>query len=102
MNEIYKAIEHFEHLQKRYATQHNGKYCELIETALAALRKKAERERGCEWCKVGRDNARTVWIDGSFDAFTGDSYGEGASHKGIIDRKVAYCPICGREVEVEP
>ena len=46
MNEIYKAIEHFEHLQKRYTTQHNGKHCELVKTALAALREKAEREQG--------------------------------------------------------
>ena len=43
MNEIYKAIEHFEHLQKRYTTQHNGKHCELVKTALAALREQAER-----------------------------------------------------------
>ena len=38
MTEVEKAIKHFESLQKRYTTQHNGKQCKLVETALDALR----------------------------------------------------------------
>ena len=45
MTEIEKAIKHFESLQKRYTTLHNGTQCALVETALEALREKAEREK---------------------------------------------------------
>lgn len=79
MNEIYKAIEHFERLQKRYTTQHNGKHCELVKTALAALHEKAERSRGCVSC------------DGGF----GDNT--------VEFEKLGYtmCPHCGKRLEVE-
>ena len=100
MNEIEYAITNLEEFLEADIGQGDLHICSA-EIALASLREQAERERGCGWCKVGQDNARTVWIDGSFDAFTGDSYGEGASHKGIIDRKVAYCPMCGRRLEAE-
>lgn len=46
MNEIEKAIKHFEGLQKRYTTQHNGKHCEFVKTALAALYEKQKRDIG--------------------------------------------------------
>ena len=82
MNEIYKAIEHFEHLQKRYATQHNGKHCELVKTALAALREQAEREKGCEYC------------DDNFKFWQTQISGELPN--------VRYCPMCGKRLEVEP
>ena len=78
MNEIYKAIEHFEHLQKRYTTQHNGKHCELVKTAIAALREKAERSKGCVWCK--EDNK--VFHDGQHFHM--------------------FCSYCGKRLEVEP
>ena len=45
MNEIEKAIKHFEGLQKRYTTQHNGKHCEFVKTALAALYEKQKRDK---------------------------------------------------------
>jgi DNA-directed RNA polymerase subunit RPC12/RpoP len=79
MNEIYKAIEHFERLQKRYTTQHNGKHCEFVKTALAALHEKAERSRGCVSC------------DGGF----GDN--------AVEFEKLGYtmCPHCGKRLEVE-
>ena len=79
MNEIYKAIEHFEHLQKRYTTQHNGKHCELVKTALAALREKAERE--CKYC------------DDNFKFWQTQISGELPN--------VRYCPMCGKRLEVE-
>lgn len=71
MNEIYKAIEHFEHLQKRYTTTHNGKHCEIVKTALTALREQAEREKGCEHCR-------------GWDSRCGAS----------------YCPMCGKKLPV--
>lgn len=77
MNEIYKAIEHFEHLQKRYTTQHNGKHCELVKTALAALREQVERENGCVWCKSNSQ----------------------VTHNG--EHFCFFCSYCGKRLEVE-
>ena len=37
MNDINKTIKHFESLQKRYTTQHNGQMCERVADALEAL-----------------------------------------------------------------
>lgn len=37
MNDINKTIKHFESLQKRYTTQHNGQMCERVTDALEAL-----------------------------------------------------------------
>lgn len=37
MNDINKTIKHFESLQKRYTTQHNGQMCERVADALKAL-----------------------------------------------------------------
>ena len=37
MNDINKTIKHFESLQKRYTTQHNGQMCERVDDALEAL-----------------------------------------------------------------
>lgn len=37
MNNIDKTIKHFESLQKRYTTQHNGQMCERVADALEAL-----------------------------------------------------------------
>lgn len=37
MKDIDKTIKHFEALQKRYQTQHNGKMCERVADALEAL-----------------------------------------------------------------
>lgn len=37
MNDLEKTIKHFESLQKRYTTQHNGKMCKRVADALEAL-----------------------------------------------------------------
>lgn len=37
MNDLNKTIKHFESLQKRYTTQHNGQMCERVADALEAL-----------------------------------------------------------------
>lgn len=56
MNDINKTIKHFESLQKRYTTQHNGQMCERVADALEALyRFKNQLENGVVVppCKVG-------------------------------------------------
>ena len=35
-----ESIKHFESLQKRYVTQHNGRQCGYVKTALDAMRKR--------------------------------------------------------------
>lgn len=37
MNDLTKTIKHFESLQKRYTTEHNGQMCERVADALEAL-----------------------------------------------------------------
>lgn len=37
MKNLDKTIKHFESLQKRYTTQHNGQMCERVADALVAL-----------------------------------------------------------------
>ena len=78
MGEIERAIKHFEGLQKRYTTQHNGKHCDLVATALDALREQAERNKGCVWCNENNK----VFHDGQHFHF--------------------FCSYCGKRLEVEP
>lgn len=87
MNEIEKAIKHFEGLQKRYTTQHNGVQCELVKTALAALREKAKREKGCEYCN-SRFSIATHHITES-------------GLKAGTNKTANFCPMCGKRLEVE-
>ena len=37
MYDLIKTIKHFESLQKRYTTEHNGQMCERVADALEAL-----------------------------------------------------------------
>ena len=107
MNELYKAIEHFEHLQKRYTTQHNGKHCELVKTALAALREQAKRSKGCSFCdeESGEHDYMNGLqsIDGTkylvLETSEWDDYYDCYNDVRI---PVKYCPMCGKRLEVEP
>ena len=85
MNEI-ESMRYFQDLYDRFADKpgevywarvHNQTTREAIETALTALREKAEREKGCDHCR-------------GWDSRCGAN----------------YCPMCGRELgkrlEVEP
>lgn len=49
MNDINKTIKHFQSLQKRYTTQHNGQMCERVADALEALERfKCEIHLQCQ------------------------------------------------------
>lgn len=37
MTILEKSIKHFEGLQKRYTTQHNGEMCEMVDCALKTM-----------------------------------------------------------------
>ena len=88
MNEIEKAIKHFEGLQKRYTTQHNGKHCEFVKTALAALYEKLDRENGCEYCKVLTPDCCGGFFLPSIDP---DCEADMVT--------ITHCPMCGKRLE---
>ena len=99
MNEIEKAIKHYEGLQKRYTTQHNGKHCEFVKTAIAALHEKQKRDKGCWACNDARRTGCTnmgnrIYIEKNEDGYV------------ISDRydnrvKASFCPMCGRSLKEE-
>ena len=74
MNDINKTIKHFESLQKRYTTQHNGKMCERVADALEAL--EYFKEQGISMCpKVKNLKIQTqtkLIIDNKKYFFVGD------------------------------
>lgn len=45
MTILEKSIKHFERLQKRYTTQHNGKMCQFVACALEAMNKQLINEK---------------------------------------------------------
>ena len=89
MNEIERAIKHFEGLQKRYTTQHNGKHCDLVATALDALRERAEMEKSEQWCKK-ETNGGLLAICPKCNYPVSWWY------------KTPFCANCGKRLEVEP
>jgi hypothetical protein len=45
---LEKAIKHFEALQKRYTSSHNGKMCEYVKIALDAMYKELNHHQKAE------------------------------------------------------
>ena len=78
MNEIECAITNFEEFLEADIGQGDLHMCSA-ETALTALREKAERSKGCEYC------------DDNFKFWQTQISGELPN--------VRYCPMCGREME---
>ena len=99
MNEI-EAISVLETRIKYPNSDTYGGMCEAeyqqeaVVLALEALREKAERERGCEWCKIGL----------RFECYLVDDDGHTASIQDHVVQTVIadFCPICGKRLEVEP
>ena len=58
MNNINETIKHFESLQKRYTTQHNGKMCERVADALEALYKFKNQKCNHDWQYIGLNEYR--------------------------------------------
>ncbi len=77
MNEIERAIKDFKDFKQAGYTHSELPSSWHIELALAALREKAERSRGCVWCKS-------------------DSQ---VTHNG--EHFCFFCSYCGKRLEVE-
>ena len=72
------------------------------DTALAALREKAERERGCEWCAVtcyvcvrGADGGCGHWDNCSRANVKDEDY----PHDQDLYNPKPYCDRCGRKLK---
>lgn len=63
MNDINKTIKHFESLQKRYTTQHNGQMCERVADALEALRLAKKQLETEEFLKSAFDRMRFYTVE---------------------------------------
>ena len=82
---IREAEKHFESLQRRYTTTHNGKHCELVEAAIACLRECAERREGCEYCTSRFNIVSHHTNEAGLQAGT--------------KKRADFCPMCGRKLE---
>ena len=77
-----------------------------FDLAIQALQEKAEREKGCEYCKngvplvIGKTNDYGIAIQypQSLNAYGYDIHGTGSN--GLIC-KIEYCPMCGRKLVEE-
>jgi hypothetical protein len=73
---------------------------ERNELAIAALREQEERSKGCDFCR--EDNEGYYRMLGTFyltnPFHKGEYYLNGGGRK---PRKIAFCPMCGRKLEVE-
>ena len=92
MSSCEEAIKHFESLQKRYTTQHNGKQCGLVARALESMKESKKRNAGCECCNGFRPDD----LGAKVYAWSVQYYeiGDGIPH--YISAR--FCPMCGREL----
>jgi predicted neutral ceramidase superfamily lipid hydrolase len=82
-----------------YDSAHLDGYKRNLGTALAALRAKQERNKGCEYCQQGEEMAygqdsmkRTAYIYLDGNLLTADLYSESMAVA------VCYCPMCGKRL----
>ena len=81
---LKESIKHFESLQKRYTTQHDGKQCEYVKTALAAMRKRDAQKTKKIPYMIGAENRCP-----SCNHFVGWEYGKHAK----------FCEECGQALD---
>ena len=91
MNEIERAIREL----RLYVDVRWGRTNDMFNLALAALREKAEREKGCEYCRGNVkelvDGDTTIFINHEDKVFYADWSGND-----YLDWK--HCPMCGRRL----
>jgi hypothetical protein len=79
-----------------------GTYLAALRMGAAALREKAERERGCEWCAVtcyvcvrGADGGCGYWANCSRANVKHEDY----PHDQDLYKPKPYCDRCGRKLK---
>jgi hypothetical protein len=102
MNEIEYAIANLEDFLAADIGQ-GDLHMSSAETALTALREKAEREKGCEFCCYQECPDKTLYPKEGYTFYVGfskqidvDAFDE------IETDEIKYCPMCGKRLEVEP
>lgn len=98
MNEIEKAIETLQgecgcvelDLSNSNAGEKAQEFAEACHVAVEALREKAEREQGCEWCVKGENR------------LDGEDMEIELMHTLKKESRMVYprfCPMCGRKLK---
>jgi Zn finger protein HypA/HybF involved in hydrogenase expression len=103
MNEIEKAIAVIEYALEETVDGAEDALVktESLKTALAALREKAERKKGCEYCdfSMGTVGANFEGEDEFFLMETEDGYFICSDGKATFrESKITCCPQCGRKL----
>ena len=104
MNEIEQAIAGFETDNALLAGSREVGTIERNKLALTALREKAEREKGCEYCFTGTPIEATAgWLeDNEFRIDDGKltyaAYVDDAGGALYDDTPINFCPMCGRKL----
>lgn len=106
MTETEQAIKAFESFVQY--CEENPRESKLVDEfdlkhdrlALEALKEKAEREKGCEWCDDHNYKQPSEWIWGERIHIIKPHYfcvGDGIAHY----EEAEYCPKCGRKLVSE-
>lgn len=103
MKNLTETIKHFESLQKRYTTEHNGKMCDRVQDALDAL--SYYKKTSAEWVPASV-KIKMPCLEGlKPDCFVMAGYK--CTHCGHEALSISnYCPDCGfsmssDEIEIE-
>ncbi len=65
-----------------------------IALVRSQLREKAERDKGCEYCKVGDELAEALQADTWYFAFA-----KSEREAKCLCRPLEHCPMCGRKLK---
>ena len=109
MNEIERTIRELQ----LYVDVRWGGANDMFNLALTALREKAEREKGCEFCrkpyksidsgKDGKEKSILYMGGNSPYAQLSKQYLHYMDVAGRMDLfEVKFCPMCGRRLEAQP
>ena len=100
MADIQKAIT----VMKQHKAEEIALYGEEYNMAIQALQEKAEREKGCECCKVPGKYLATIDYDGAETRLFFDVVGNSLrvfdeEMPGLCDSfSIKFCPMCGRKL----
>jgi hypothetical protein len=112
MTEFEKAIKYWEKFKQESVEMiakgkdRNdilAKQVPMCDIALAALRVKGEREKGCKFCCYAEYPGEKLYPKEGYTFYAGfykqindDAFAEGELEK------LKFCPSCGKRLEVEP
>ena len=102
MNEIESAIEYLTPISEHPIM--TGEYCKHLKTAIAALKEKQEREKGCEYCNPVTSRFEPVYISDTEEDCKWcpkekcDNHEDSCYGIGYAEVPLKYCVFCGRKL----